>query len=268
MPYKGRHKSPHRTVIIPAFSVRITAERLGRQSDEQVIEFRTLPKLKEPDMLTVNYTTSDGVYMSWHIPYAEHLDGAVLSVYEKKLTGHGPVATIHLMKNETEKYVTGLKVSDWWNAYVPKLIFKFETKYRISLYAVRGETTTAKKEVSCRTEIDVKPIEKCKIVDFTENAARGTFVYGQMKRKPTITAVATIVNTPIAFDATLRDRVNERSFQFEKLQPNTTYNMSISSSYGFTKTQPCVTTFTTLTKLEPPYEMMIRKVSNDSFSLR
>ena len=75
-----------------------------------MIEFRTLPKLKEPDELTVNYTTSDGAYVSWHIPYAEHLDGAVLSFYEKKLTGHGPIATIHLMKNETEKYITGLKV--------------------------------------------------------------------------------------------------------------------------------------------------------------
>ena len=114
----------------------------------------------------------------------------------------------------------------------------------------------------------MKLIEKCKVIEFTENAARGTFSYGPMKRKPVITAMATIVNTPITFDATLRDRLNERSFQFEKLQPNTTYNMSIASAYGFTKTQPCLTTFTTLTKLEPPYEMMIRKVSNDSFSLR
>ena len=98
------------TLVLLIFKVRITAERLGRQSSEKVIEFRTLPKLKEPDALTVNYTTSDGIYASWHIPFAEHVDGAVLSVYEKKLIGHGPVATVHLMKNETEKYISGLKV--------------------------------------------------------------------------------------------------------------------------------------------------------------
>ena len=81
-----------------------------------------MPKLKEPDALTVNYTTSDGIYASWHIPYAEHVDGAVLSVYEKKLTGHGPVATVHLMKNETEKYISGLKVLTPIH-YVMKLLF-------------------------------------------------------------------------------------------------------------------------------------------------
>ena len=111
MPYKGEtFHSGNSTLLLLIFKVRITAERLGRQSSEKVIEFRTLPKLKEPDALTVNYTTSDGIYASWHIPFAEHVDGAVLSVYEKKLIGHGPVATVHLMKNETEKYISGLKV--------------------------------------------------------------------------------------------------------------------------------------------------------------
>ena len=148
-------------------------------------------------------------------------------------------------------------------------IVQFETKYRISLYAVRGETTTAKKEVSCRTEIEVMPIEKCKTIGFTENGARGTFTYGQMKRKPKITAQAMIVNAPqLKFDAIVRDRVNEKSFQFDNLQPNTTYQVELESSYGKTKTVPCITQFTTLTKLQPPYELTIRKVSNDTFSLR
>ena len=89
-----------------------------------------------------------------------------------------------------------------------------------------------------------------------------------MKRKPKVTAVATIINTPIKSVGSLRDRANDRSFQFEALQPNTTYLVSVQSSFGMTETKPCLTEFTTLSKLQPPYEMAVRKVSNDSFSLR
>ena len=76
-------------------------------------------------------------------------------------------------------------------------ILQFETKYRASLYAVRGESTTSKKEASFRTEIEVKMIDSCQMDEYGESEGKGSFNYEPMKRKPNIIAIATIQNTPI-----------------------------------------------------------------------
>ena len=62
----------------------------------------------------------------------------------------------------------------------------FETKYRASLYAVRGENTTPKKEASFRTDIEITPVKECMVTTYDETMVRGNFQYDIMKRKPNI----------------------------------------------------------------------------------
>ena len=93
------------------YTVNVFAGRLDRLSEVSVIKFHTLPHLMEPDNLKVEYVTPSGVHLSWSIPNPQFIDGAVLSIYEKKLTGQPPIQTIHLVNNETSKYITGLKVN-------------------------------------------------------------------------------------------------------------------------------------------------------------
>ena len=62
---------------------------------------------------------------------------------------------------------------------------------------MRGESTTSKREASFRTEIEVKPIKMCKIVEYGESGSKGSFDYDSMKRKPNIIGTATIKDTPI-----------------------------------------------------------------------
>ena len=119
----------------------------------------------------MNQTTPNGALISWHIPDAQFIDGAVLSIFDKAKIGQGPIKTLHLRKNETFKFVDGLD---------------FETKYRASLYAVRGENTTPKKEASFRTDIEITPVKECMVTTYDETMVRGNFQYDIMKRKPNI----------------------------------------------------------------------------------
>ena len=135
------------------------------------LEFHTLPKLAKPKTLSVNQTTPNGALISWHIQDAQFIDGAVLSIFDKAKIGQGPIKTLHLRKNETFKFVDGLD---------------FETKYRASLYAVRGENTTPKKEASFRTDIEITPVKECMVTTYDETMVRGNFQYDIMKRKPNI----------------------------------------------------------------------------------
>ena len=157
------------------YKISIYASRGKQRSESRRIIFHTVPPLVPPTQFRVNHTRPDGALLLWDMKNSKYIDGYEMFIYNKEIThlsnSPQPIKMLHVNNTDSEKLITDLH---------------WETKYRILLFAVRGDERTEKREVNFKTDIFVEPVFRCDVNMITDDSAELAFDHRVMKRRPKI----------------------------------------------------------------------------------